>query len=76
MWNVDQNSDKGFLTYWDTQKTKENWFQNKINGSSSVQGALHSTGCKSHLNVALGLVSIIDHLVTSNSIYLCNIYSF
>jgi len=53
------------LNYWDTEKFKEKSSQNKINRSSVWGGALHSTGRKSHLHIALGLVSILDHLVPS-----------
>jgi len=50
----------GVLSYWDTQKFKEKLSQNKINRSSGRGGALHSFGRKSHLEIPLGLVSIIS----------------
>jgi len=48
----------GLLDYWDSKKLKEQSIQNKLNRSSTRGGALHSTGRKSHLDIALGLVSI------------------
>ena len=50
------------LNYWDSQKFKEKSSQNKINQSSARGGALHSTGCRSHLDIALNLVSIMTLL--------------
>jgi len=50
----------GLLSYWDTQKFKAKSSQNKINRSSGQGGALHSSGLKSHLDITLGLVSIIS----------------
>jgi len=50
----------GLLSYWDTQKFKEKSSHNKINRSSGRGGALHSSGHKSHLDIALGLISIIS----------------
>jgi len=47
---------------WDIQKFKENSSQNKINQSLVWGGAFHSVGCKSHLDIALGLVSIFHDL--------------
>ncbi|XP_068495492.1 uncharacterized protein [Phaseolus vulgaris] len=43
------------LNYWDSQKFKDKSSQNKINRSSVRGGALHSSGRKSHLDIALGL---------------------
>ncbi|XP_027931214.1 uncharacterized protein LOC114187227 isoform X2 [Vigna unguiculata] len=37
------------LNYWDNEKFKAKSFLNKMNTSSARGGALHSTGCKSHL---------------------------
>jgi len=50
----------GLLSYWDTQKFKGKSSQNKINQSSGRGGALHSSGRKSHLDIALSLVSIVS----------------
>jgi len=50
------------LNYWDSQKFKDKSSQNKINRSSVRGGALHSSGRKSHLDIALGLVSITHYL--------------
>jgi len=46
------------LNYWDFKKFKEKSIQNKLNRSLTRGRALHSTGRKSHLDIALGLVSI------------------
>ncbi|XP_027904285.1 uncharacterized protein LOC114164025 isoform X2 [Vigna unguiculata] len=43
------------LNYWDSEKFKERSSRNKINRSSARGGALHSTGRKSHLDIALAL---------------------
>jgi len=49
----------GLLTYWDSKKFKQKSIQNKLNRSSTRGGALHSTGRKSHVDIALGLVSTL-----------------
>jgi len=54
----------GLLRYWDTQKFKEQSSQNKINRNTGRGGALHSSGCKSHLDIALDLVSILTNFTT------------
>jgi len=56
----------GLLSYWDSQKFKEKSYQNQINRSLAWDGALHSFDRKSHLGIALGLVSIIAHFFTCN----------
>nr|KYP47734.1 hypothetical protein KK1_030616 [Cajanus cajan] len=43
------------LKYWDSNKFKEKSTRNKNNRASTRGGALHTTGRKSHLEVALGL---------------------
>ncbi|WVZ21389.1 hypothetical protein V8G54_008711 [Vigna mungo] len=43
------------LNYWASEKFKERSSRNKINRSSARGGALHSTGRKSHLDIALAL---------------------
>ncbi len=45
------------LNYWDSQKFKDKSTQNKANRSSARGGALHSTGRKSHSDIAVTLVS-------------------
>ena len=50
----------GLLSYWDSQKFKEKSSQNKINWSSGRGGALYSSGRKSHLDIALSMVSIVS----------------
>jgi len=50
------------LRYWDAQKFKEQ--QNKINRNTGRGGALHSIGRKSHLDIALDLVSILNNFTT------------
>ncbi|XP_068501886.1 uncharacterized protein [Phaseolus vulgaris] len=43
------------LNYWDSQKFKDKSTQNKANRSSARGGALHSTGRKSHSDIAVTL---------------------
>ncbi|TKY53163.1 transposase, Ptta/En/Spm, plant [Spatholobus suberectus] len=45
----------GLLNYWESKEFKDKSIQKKNNQASS-RGALHTIGCKSHLDVALGLV--------------------
>jgi len=54
----------GMLSYWDTQKFKEQSSQNKINWNMGRSGALHPFGRKSHLDIALDLVSILTNFTT------------
>jgi len=54
----------GLLRYWDTQKFKEQLSQNKINRNMGRGGALHSSGRKSRLNIALDLASILTNFTT------------
>ena len=45
------------LNYWDSQQFKDKSTQNKANRGSARGGALHSTGQKSHLDIAVTFVS-------------------
>jgi len=56
------------LSYWGSQEFKQKLSQNKINQSSPRGGALHSSGRKSYLDIALGLVSIILLTLQCNQI--------
>ena len=47
------------LDYWESKEFKEISSQNKTNRASVRGGALHSTGRKSHPEIALGLVSFL-----------------
>jgi len=55
---IGENTWTGLLNYWDSKKFKEKSIQNKLNRSSTRGGTVGSTSCKSHIDIALGLVSI------------------
>jgi len=54
----------GLLRYWDTQKFKEQSSQNKFNRNKGRGGALHLSGRKSHMDIALDQVSILINFTT------------